>query len=55
MQTSNVISAHRPSAHHLQRGGLGYSRALENEELARTAPAIFAPDAHASRSERYAS
>lgn len=54
MQTSNVISAHRPNAHHLQHGGLGYSRPLENEELARVAPAIFAPDAHGSRSERYA-
>lgn len=54
MQTSNVISAHRPSAHQIQRAGLGYSRPLENEELARIAPAIFAPDAHGSRSDRYA-
>jgi hypothetical protein len=54
MQTSNVISAFSPSAHNIQRAGLGYSRPLENEELARIAPAIFAPDAHGSRSDRYA-
>jgi len=39
MQTSNVISAHRPGAHHLQHAGLGYSRPLENEDLARIAQA----------------
>lgn len=54
MQTSNIISAHRPGAHHLQHAGLGYSRPLEDAELIRTAPAIFAPEAHGSRSGRYA-
>lgn len=50
----NVISQYQPSAHHIQRAGLGYSRALDDSELARIAPAIFAPDAHGSRSDRYA-
>jgi hypothetical protein len=54
MQASNIISAHRPSAHHIQRAGLGYSRPLDDNELATIAPAIFAPDAHGSRSDRYA-
>jgi hypothetical protein len=50
----NIVSNFAPSQHQIQRGGLGYSRALNNDELIRMAPAIFAPDAHHSRSERYA-
>lgn len=51
---NNIISSFAPSAHHIQRAGLGYSRPLGNDELTRMAPAIFAPEAHGSRSERYA-
>jgi hypothetical protein len=54
MQTSNILSAFQPSAHQIQRGGLGYSRPLNDAELVRAAPAIFAPEAHSSRSDRYA-
>jgi len=50
----NIISTFAPSAHHIQRAGLGYSRPLDDAELVRMAPAIFAPSAHESRSERYA-
>jgi len=53
MQTSNIMSVHSASAHRIQRGGLGYSRPLTDDELIKTAPAIFAPEAHQSRSERY--
>ena len=53
MQISNIISNHAASAHHINRTGYGYSRPLDDAELIRTAPAIFAPDAHASRSDRY--
>lgn len=54
MYASNVISAFAPSAHRIDRAGLGYSRPLENEELVKMAPAIFADSAHTSRSDRYA-
>ncbi|MDD2892561.1 MAG: DUF932 domain-containing protein [Halothiobacillaceae bacterium] len=54
LSSSNVMSPFRPSSHRIQHGGVGYSRPLTDEELVRSAPAIFAADAHFSRSERYA-
>lgn len=54
MYATNVLSAFRGSDHHIQRAGLGYSRPLDNDELTRMAPAIFADQAHDSRSDRYA-
>lgn len=54
MYASNVISNFAPSAHRIDRAGLGYSRPLDNDELIKMAPSIFAPQAHQSRSDRYA-
>jgi hypothetical protein len=54
MYASNVISNFAPSQHQIQRTGLGYSRALSDDELIVAAPSIFAPQAHDSRSDRYA-
>lgn len=54
MYASNVISQFLPSQHRIDRAGLGYSRPLDNDELVRMAPAIFADAAHGSRSDRYA-
>lgn len=54
MYASNVLSQFAPSAHQIQRAGLGYSRPLDNDELIKMAPSIFAPQAHDSRSQRYA-
>lgn len=54
MYASNVLSSFAPSAHRIDRSGLGYSRPLDNDELIKMAPAIFAPQAHESRSGRYA-
>lgn len=51
---TNIISEFTASQHHIQREGLGFSRALTNEELQRKAPAIFATSKHKSRSARYA-
>lgn len=48
-----VLSQFAPSAHRIQRDGLGYARPLTDDEIMRTAPAIFAEGAHDSRSERY--
>ncbi len=53
MYANNVLSQFRGSDHQIQRGGLGYSRPLSNDELVRAAPAIFADQAHDSRSSRY--
>jgi hypothetical protein len=38
----------------MDRNGIGYARPLSNDDLVRAAPAIFAEQAHASRSDRYA-
>ena len=54
MHNSNIISAYTPSQHHIARTGLGYARGLSDDELQRQAPAIFADQAHESRSGRYA-
>lgn len=54
MYQPNILSAYAPSAHRIQREGLGYARPLSDQELIKMAPAIFAPSAHGSRSERYA-
>ena len=54
MYQSNVSSSFAPSAHRIQRDGLGYSRPLSDTELIKAAPSIFAPEAHGSRSTRYA-
>jgi hypothetical protein len=51
---NNVISNYLPSQHHIDRSGYGYSRPLDDDELQRIAPAIFADGAHDSRSRRYA-
>lgn len=51
---NNINSAFRPNQHHIQREGLGYTRGLDDNELARIAPSIFADQAHESRSARYA-
>lgn len=49
-----VISQFAPRDHHIQRDGLGYARPLTDDEIMRTAPAIYAESAHDSRSDRYA-
>lgn len=49
-----VISTYSPAAHHIQRDGLGYARGLTDDEIMRSAPAIYAEAAHDSRSDRYA-
>lgn len=43
-----------PSDHRITRTGIGYQGALTDEQIQRVAPAIFADEAHSSRSERYA-
>lgn len=53
MLASN-LSAFAPSAHVIQRGGLGYSSTLSTDALRRACPAAFAAGAHESRSDRYA-
>ena len=50
----NVLTNSAPSAHQIQRQGIGYSRGLTNDELHRIAPSIFAAEKHESRSARYA-
>lgn len=54
MYATNILSRFHGSAHQIERGGLGYSRPLSDDEIARMAPAIFAGQAHESRSARYA-
>jgi len=49
-----VISQFAPRDHHIERAGLGYARPLTDDEIMRTAPAIYAETAHGSRSDRYA-
>ncbi len=49
-----VLSQFAPGAHRIQRDGLGYARPLTDDEIMRTAPAIYAEAAHDSRSQRYA-
>lgn len=49
-----VLSQFAPRDHQIQRDGLGYARPLTDEEIMRTAPAIYADAAHGSRSDRYA-
>lgn len=53
MYASNIAARFSPSAHRIERAGLGYTRPLTDDEIARQAPAIFADQAHASRSARY--
>ena len=49
-----VLSQFAPRDHQIQRDGLGYARPLTDDEIMRTAPAIYADAAHGSRSDRYA-
>lgn len=49
-----ILSQFAPSAHRIQAAGFGYARPLTDDEIMRAAPAIYADQAHASRSERYA-
>lgn len=46
-------STFSPRSHTIQRNGVGYARALTNDELRRVVPSAFAEAAHESRSARY--
>ena len=50
---ATTLSSFAPSAHQIQRNGIGFARALETEELRRYVPSAFAESAHDSRSARY--
>ena len=49
-----TFSNFAPSAHMIQRAGLGYQSGLSVDQLMRAVPSAFAESAHASRSARYA-
>lgn len=51
---ASTFSRVAPSAHQIQREGLGYRGVLSVDQLRRAVPAAFAEAAHESRSERYA-
>lgn len=51
---ASTYSAHAPSAHYIQREGVGYRGVLSVDQLRRAVPAAFAESAHESRSARYA-
>jgi hypothetical protein len=54
-QTSaSILTQDRPSAHTINRAGIGYADGLTDDQIARVAPSVFADAAHESRSERYA-
>lgn len=49
-----AISPYAPSAHRIQREGIGYASALTVDQLRKAVPSAFADTPHSSRSERYA-
>jgi hypothetical protein len=51
---ASTFSTFAPSAHHIQREGLGYRGVLTVDQLRKAVPAAFADAAHDSRSARYA-
>ena len=51
---ASTFSTFSPSAHHIQREGVGYRGVLNTDQLRRAVPAAFAESAHESRSARYA-
>lgn len=50
---ATTTSSFAPSAHRIQRSGLGFTRGLTRDELRRACPGAFALDKHESRSDRY--
>jgi len=50
---ASTFSRFSPSAHRIQRGGIGFASALTDDQLRKAVPAAFAEDAHDSRSARY--
>jgi hypothetical protein len=52
--SAELLTADRPSAHIINRAGIGYATGLTDDQIARVAPAVFADTAHDSRSSRYA-
>ena len=51
---ASTFSKFAPSAHSIQRNGIGYRASLTTEQLMRAVPSAFADCAHDSRSARYA-
>lgn len=51
---AQTLSNFAPSAHMIQRAGIGFASALTTEQLMRAVPSAFAESAHDSRSARYA-
>ena len=51
---AQTTSSFRPSAHMIQRSGLGYRGVLSADDLRQCVPSAFAEEAHSSRSARYA-
>lgn len=51
---ASTFSAFAPSAHTIQRGGIGFAAGLTNDQLRKAVPSAFAEAAHDSRSARYA-
>ena len=48
-----ALSSFAPSAHRIQREGIGYASALTIDQLRKAVPSAFAAEPHGSRSERY--
>ena len=51
---ANTFSTFAPSAHNIQRAGIGYRAGLTTDQLMHAVPSAFAEAAHDSRSARYA-
>lgn len=51
---AQTLSNFAPSAHMIQRAGIGFASALTTDQLMRAVPSAFAESAHDSRSARYA-
>ena len=51
---ASTFSTSAPSAHQINRAGLGFRAGLTNDQLQRAVPSAFAECAHESRSDRYA-
>jgi hypothetical protein len=51
---ASTLSAFAPSAHNIQRAGIGFAAGLTTDQLMRAVPSAFADGAHESRSARYA-
>lgn len=51
---AQTLSSFAPSAHNIQRAGIGFAAGLTTDQLMRAVPSAFAESAHDSRSARYA-